>query len=144
MMSQGILQELQIVAEAFLYGAVITIVYDVLRIFRRVISHGNFWIGAEDFIFWIWTSLWVFSVLYRKNDGNLRMYTILAMMCGMIVYHQTVSEVFVKVLGGILKKILNLLLYPLKKVKIYSVFLGNKLKNQIQRIIMKKENQDRE
>lgn len=144
MMSQGILQEFQIVGEAFLYGAVITIVYDVLRIFRRVISHGNFWISAEDFVFWIWTSLWVLSVLYRKNDGSIRIYTILAMVLGMIVYHQTVSEFLVKGLSGILKKILNLLLYPLKKVKIYGVFWGNKLKNQIQRIIMRNKDQNRE
>lgn len=143
MMSSGILQELQIVGEAFFYGAVITIVYDVLRIFRRVISHGNFWIGAEDFMFWIWTSLWVFSVLYRKNDGSFRMYTILAMLLGMLTYHQTISEHFVRFFSGILKKIMNLLLYPIKKLKIYSVFLGNKLKNQIQRIIMKCKNQNR-
>lgn len=140
MMSYGILQELQVVGTAFVCGAVITLVYDVLRIFRRVFSHGNFWIGAEDFFFWIWTSFWIFSVLYRENDGAFRLYTILAMVLGMIVYHGTVSELFVKILGNGLRKFVNVLVYPLKMLKIPIIFLGKKLKNRIQRIIMKRQN----
>ena len=47
MMSGVILRELQVVGIAVLSGALITFVYDLLRIFRRMISHGNFWIGVE-------------------------------------------------------------------------------------------------
>lgn len=136
-MSQVILGELRVVGVAFLSGAVITMVYDILRIFRRVISHGNFWIGAEDFIFWIWTALWTFSVLYRENDGNLRMYTMLFMAVGMILYHLTISEPLVRFFGKILKKILETALYPLKMLKIYMRFLGKKLKKPVTGIIMK-------
>ncbi len=137
MMSRVIIKELQTVGIAILNGAFITIVYDVLRVFRRVIPHGNFWIGAEDFVFWIWTAFWVFSVLYRENDGNLRMYTMIAMAAGMLLYHLTVSEPLVKVLGKILRKILKLLLYPLKIVKFYILFFGKKLKKLVSGIIMK-------
>ena len=105
MMSGVILRELQTVGTAFFSGALITFVYDLLRIFRRMISHGNFWIGMEDFLFWIWTSFWIFSVLYRENDGSLRLYTILTMVLGMIVYHRWVGEPFVKFTGKILKKL---------------------------------------
>ena len=80
MMSGVILEELRVAGVAILSGAVITIVYDGLRIFRRLIPHGNVWIGIEDFFFWMWTALWVFSVLYRENDGSLRSYNILAMV----------------------------------------------------------------
>lgn len=137
MMSREILGELRVVGVAFLSGAVITIVYDVLRIFRRIISHGNLWIGVEDFIFWIWTALWTFSVLYRENDGALRMYTMLAMAAGMILYHVTLSETLVEFLGKLLKKVLQIILYPLKMLKIYIIFLGKKLKKLISGIIMK-------
>lgn len=140
MMSGGILQELQVVGTAFVCGAVITFVYDVFRIFRRVFSHGNFWIGAEDFFFWIGTSFWIFSVLYRENDGAFRLYTIFAMVLGMIVYHRTVSEAFVKIMGNILKKAVEGILYPIRLIKIPINFVGKKLKNRIQRIIMKKQN----
>ena len=104
-MSPEILEELRTAFRAFLSGAWITVVYDLIRIFRRIISHGNFWIGVEDLFFWIWTSLWIFSVLYRENDGTLRMYTMITMALGMIAYHWTVGEPVVKFLGKVLKKI---------------------------------------
>lgn len=137
MMSQVILGELRVVGVAILSGAVITIIYDVLRIFRRVISHGNLWIGIEDFIFWLWAAFWIFSVLYRENDGNLRMYTMIAMGAGMLLYHQTISEPVVRILGKILKRLLKILLYPIKMLKIYIIFFGKKLKKLFGKIIMK-------
>ena len=105
MMSWVILEELRSVCVAFFSGALITIVYDGIRIFRRLFSHGNFLIGVEDFLFWIWTSLWIFSVLYRENDGNLRMYTLVSMGLGMILYHKTLSAPLVGVFGKVIKKL---------------------------------------
>lgn len=131
------MKELQVVGTAFLSGAVITFVYDLLRIFRRVISHGTLWIAIEDGLFWIWTSLWIFSVLYRENDGNLRMYTILTMVLGMIVYHKTFSEFFVRIMGNVFRKIVKSMLYPLKRIKVFGVFCGKKLKKFMEHIIMK-------
>lgn len=116
MMSAVIIEELRTIGIAFVSGAFITFIYDLLRVFRRIIAHGNVWIGIEDFLFWIWTSFWIFSVLYRTNDGSLRIYTILAMVLGMIIYHKTVSEPFVRITGGFLKKILRFLVLPLKKL----------------------------
>lgn len=109
MMSEVILAEFETVGTAIVSGAFITFVYDLLRIFRRVLPHGNVWIGVEDFFFWIWTTFWIFSVLYRENDGSLRFYTILAMVLGMVVYHRSVSDFFVNLIAKILKKLLAVL-----------------------------------
>lgn len=143
MMSHEIIAEFRVVGIALLYGAMITIVYDLIRIFRRVIAHGNWWIGIEDFIFWIWAAFWIFSVLYRENDGSFRMYTIASMVLGMIIYHVTISEPFVVFAGKIFKKLLRMILFPFKKLKIYIIFWGKKLKNMIQRIIMKLKHYNR-
>ena len=137
MMSDVIAGELQVAGTAFLHGAVITVVYDLIRIFRRVIAHGNFWIGVEDFLFWIWTSLWIFSVLYRENDGSFRMYTIFAMVLGMIFYHKTMSEPLVNVVGKTIRKVVLFVGRPIKWMKINISFLGKKLKKKIQSIIIK-------
>lgn len=115
MISPVISGELQVVGRALLHGMVITLVYDEIRIFRRIIAHGNFWIGVEDFLFWIWTSLWIFSVLYRENDGSFRMYTILAMVSGMLLYHKTVSEPLVNFFGKKLKKQIQGIIIKLRK-----------------------------
>ena len=136
-MSGVIVKELQTVGVAVCSGVLVTFVYDLLRIFRRGIDHGNLWIGIEDFFFWVWTTFWIFSVLYRENDGALRFYTMLSMMVGMIAYHKLVSERFVKIFGRIFKKILGILGYPMKKLKKFTIFLGNKLKMSWKQIIMK-------
>ena len=117
MISESIFLELKTAYVAFLNGALITVVYDVLRIFRRILPHGNFWIGVEDFFFWIWTTLWSFSVLYRENDGNLRMYTILFMVFGMILYHKLLGEPAVKFVGRVLKKIKSGIIMRLRRRK---------------------------
>ena len=47
----------------------------------------------------------MFSVLYRENDGNLRMYTMISMAVGMILYHKIISEPLVGILGKWIKKL---------------------------------------
>ena len=106
-MSPVILEELKSAFVSVVYGAWVTVVYDLLRIFRRIVPHGNVFIGIEDFFFWIWTAFWSFSVFYRENDGSIRMYTIIAMGIGMILYHQTFSNLLVKILGDRLGRILK-------------------------------------
>lgn len=117
MMSGVILEELRVAGVAILSGAVITVVYDCLRIFRRIIPHGNIWIGIEDFFFWMWTALWVFSVLYRENDGSLRSYTILAMVMGMFLYHQTISEPLVGFFGKMINRLKKLISKIIMKLR---------------------------
>ena len=117
MISESILAELKTAWVAFLSGALITVVYDVLRIFRRMLSHGNLWIGIEDFFFWIWTTFWIFSVLYRENDGNLRIYTILFMVLGMFLYHRMIGEPVVNITGKVLKKVKAGIIMKLRRRK---------------------------
>ena len=117
MMSGVILEELRVFAVAVISGAVITIVYDCIRIFRRLIPHGNVWIGIEDFFFWMWTALWVFSVLYRENDGSLRSYTILSMVIGMFLYHQTISEPLVGFFGKMINRLKKLISKIIMKLR---------------------------
>ena len=117
MISESILAELKTAWVALFSGALITVVYDVIRIFRRIISHGNLWIGIEDFFFWIWTTFWIFSVLYRENDGNLRIYTILFMVLGMFLYHRIIGEPVVNITGRVLKKLKTGIIMRLRRRK---------------------------
>ena len=136
-MSSVIIEEMQAAVTAFFSGVMITLVYDGLRIFRSGVFHGNFWIGVEDFFFWLWTAFWIFSVLYRENDGELRFYTIFFMGLGMILYHQTVSEPFVRIAGKLLRRLWLMVSCPFKLLKIYIQFIGKKLKKLMLSFIMR-------
>lgn len=45
---------------AFLLGIEITFLYDILRILRRVFTHGNGMVSLEDIAFWIYCAGKVF------------------------------------------------------------------------------------
>ena len=50
-MSASIGMELELMAMSFLLGILLMAAYDLLRLFRLLIPHGNFWIGLEDFFY---------------------------------------------------------------------------------------------
>lgn len=94
---------------AFLFGIVITCVYDMLRIFRRVFPHGNFMISLEDFLFWIYCGVEVFLLMYHESNGVLRWFAVLGAIAGMLLYSRTVSPLLVKYVSFLLKKVFDLL-----------------------------------
>lgn len=79
--------------------------YDLLRISRLLIPAKNWLVGLEDFFYWIYVSVSVFSLLYRQNDGILRSYVIVGVVLGMVVYDRIVSRNILKVLQKVLERI---------------------------------------
>jgi spore cortex biosynthesis protein YabQ len=93
------------------------LVYDVLRVFRRLIKHGIFWVAVEDMIYLMSCALLVFAMLYQKNDGLIRWFAIAGIAIGMLLYNHFISSWAVRGIVWILKKIINLLTYPLRLAK---------------------------
>ena len=71
-MSPFILEEGWFLLYSVLLGIGITFVYDCLRICRRVVAHGVFWVSLEDMVYWIFVSCCVFYLLYCENNGGAR------------------------------------------------------------------------
>lgn len=94
---------------ALLMGIFITFVYDILRIFRRVIPHGNLMISLEDMAFWIYCAAKVFVLMYRESNGTLRWFAVLGALVGMLLYKKLVSFLFVKYSSLFLKRLLGVL-----------------------------------
>lgn len=94
---------------ALLMGIFITFVYDILRIVRRVIPHGNLLISLEDIGFWIYCGAKVFLLMYHESNGTLRWFAVLGAMVGMLLYKKLVSPFFVKYVSLLLQRILGLL-----------------------------------
>lgn len=92
---------------ALLMGIFITFVYDLLRIFRRVVPHGNFLVSLEDIAFWIYCATEVFMLMYHESDGTLRWFAVLGAMVGMLAYKKLCSPFFVKYVSFVLQKVLG-------------------------------------
>lgn len=113
--------ENEFLLHALLMGIFITFVYDILRIFRRVIPHGKFAVSLEDILFWIYCAARVFLLMHHESNGTLRWFAVLGALVGMLLYKKLVSGFFVKwVSFGLHKvikflvKIANILFYPLR------------------------------
>lgn len=110
--SGTILKEAEILWKAFATGVILMLVYDLLRIARKLIPHGIFLISLEDVLFWMSSAVVIFAMLFRENDGCLRAFSIGGVAFGMILYALTLSRYVVKGTVFVLEKILYLLLRP--------------------------------
>lgn len=108
-MSQDILRELLVFLNFILLGIFILFVYDVLRIFRRIVSHNTIGLAAEDMVFWLLCSVLIFVTLYYENDGTIRYFAIAGVGAGMFFYNKTISPLLVEGVSGIIRYFLRLL-----------------------------------
>lgn len=120
-MSFIIMEELLLFLHALLAGVGLLMLYDVLRIFRRVVPHRGISVAIEDILYWIFNALCIFYMMYRENSGAVRGYMIAGIAIGMLGYNLTLSPYLVKgaskllnaVIGGI-RKLLSLILKPFR------------------------------
>lgn len=90
-------------------GAALLFFYDLLRVFRRVVPHGMAAVGVEDFFYWLVSGCLIFAMLYRFCNGIIRWFAVFGMLVGMLLYHLTLSAVFVRYASRLLNYILRLL-----------------------------------
>lgn len=74
--SEGIFTEAVFLGISVLVGMGLFLLYDIFRIFRRIVPHGAIWIGVEDFCYWLLCTAAVFLMLYQENDGMIRGFAI--------------------------------------------------------------------
>lgn len=122
-------RELVLFMNSLWYGAVLWMIYDCLRILRKVFPHSSAVTGMEDLLFWIGSSLFLFSEFFRENAGVLRGYLFTGVAAGALAWHFSLSRYFVRYTGWILLKGKELLGIPLRK----AVILVKRLKFCISR-----------
>ena len=115
--SDGIHQELVFLLISFALGEGLVMLYDVFRIFRKVVPHGVIWISVEDILYWIVAALLIFGMIFQENDGLIRGFAIGGILLGMLFFNHFVSPFLIRSISGILKKILEILKKGLKKVQ---------------------------
>ncbi len=111
--SAEIIKEADVLVISFLMGIILLLVYDLIRIFRRLVPHGTVWIGIEDLLFWIGSAVALFAMLYQENSGYIRGFAIGGVVIGMLLYNLLLSRLVVKVSVLILKKVLFVVSRPL-------------------------------
>lgn len=109
-MSDEILYELQLLWDSMVCGIILSVGYDVLRIFRRVYKQQKWSVGAQDICYWLVCGVLVFSLVLRENSGNIRWYHLAGIGMGAYLYFATVSKMIVKYVS----KFINFLCAPFR------------------------------
>ncbi len=117
---KGVDWELFFFLRAFFLGFSLRMGYDFFLISRRLWKHHGFWITVEDFIFWMTGSILMFGLLFKENNGTPRLFALLGVLAGMILYHVGPSPCVLSLFQWIQKL--------MKKVKI-------RLKNRVMKIV---------
>ncbi len=94
---------------AFASGIFITFVYDILRIWRRVVPHGVVLVSLEDLAFWAFCAIHIFGLMHRESNGSLRWFAVMGALAGMLLYKKTVSGIFVRYVSLVLQRMRDLL-----------------------------------
>lgn len=126
--------EKEFLIQAFLTGIYITFVYDILRIFRRVVPHGDLTVSLEDIVFWVYCADRVFLLMYYESNGTLRWFAVLGAIAGMYLYRKLVGQFLVKYVSLILRKILDFLAGVLRFIVRPFVHILRILRGKIDRL----------
>ncbi len=85
-MNEAVIPELELLAFSFLSGIICFFGYDLLLVLRIFFRRSPLLEKVEDILYWLAASIFVFSVIYEKNSGVIRAYSILGMLAGMVLY----------------------------------------------------------
>ena len=113
---------------SFLLGVIITFIYDLFRIFRRIIPHGWFLLSLEDLVFWVLATAGIFYMLYYENNGMFRWFSVIGAGAGMFLYKKTLSTVLVNFASGAINKLIALIGKILWKLSAPVRFLWRRMK----------------
>lgn len=80
-----------------LNGVCIGLIFDLFRILRKSFKTSNLIIYIQDILFWIFTGISIVFFMYNYSDGSIRLYMILGLILGFLLYLLTISKYIIKV-----------------------------------------------
>ena len=97
-------------------GILMGMIYDLIRIARKIINHYNFIVQVEDALYWLACSFIGFAILYMHNYAEIRFFGLIGMILGGIMYLCTFSIIFMKIATWVIdlvKKVISYILHIL-------------------------------
>ena len=100
-------------------GALEGILYDVLKIKRRIFGAPYVVLFVDDLLFTLSCAILVIFNAFAFNDGNLKWYELPFLTAGFVIYRLTLSRLFILVCFTVIdffKRLIYAILAPVKKL----------------------------
>ena len=96
-------------------GFILGFVYDIVRFLRMTLSKNKFVLFFADFLFVVFCTISSYLMILGVNDGNIRLYLIVAEITGSAIYFCTagliISRVF-RLISDTLRKFFRTIITP--------------------------------
>ncbi len=126
-MGDFILTDALLFLDALICGMFLAAVYDVIRIFRKIVPHLNIIINVEDFIFWNISGIYLFAVIFGANNGVVRGFFLVGAVIGAYIFEKSIGEVFVKIISNGINYLINIFLK--KPINMVIMAIGKRKEN---------------
>ena len=104
-------------------GVLMGVLFDLIRIFRKLLKHPNFLVQIEDMLYWIVCGFIGFYRLYICNYAEIRPYIFIGITLGATFYFLTFSVIFMKIatavinyLKALIRKVIMWVIAPIKAI----------------------------
>lgn len=95
-------------------GAALSVLFDLLRAFRRIIKQGTVAVNVSDTLFWIMAAFVVTACVWNFNGGIFRIYEVVGILLGCVFYFLLLSRWILKAFLFIIENILKFVRLILK------------------------------
>ncbi len=98
-------------------GILIGLLFDFFRISRKVIDTSDLITYFEDILFWILTGVIVLYSIFVFNNGELRLFMLLGILIGAVIYMLCISSYIIKInikIINLLKKFFGIVIIPIQ------------------------------
>ena len=117
MMADFLYKELYKVGMSALLGAFLGATYDIFRLIRILFKHNTVAMSTEDIIFFFFITFPVFTFVVKINNGVFRLYLVLGVIMGFLIYRESIGRFVLWSIGGIFGKLRKMVIKLLKKSK---------------------------
>ena len=98
-------------------GIIIGVLFDIFRILRKSFKTKDIVTYIEDILFWILTGIIILFSMYKFSNGELRLFMIIGIIMGTLMYMITFSKYVIKISVFIINIIKTIIVYPIKVIE---------------------------
>ena len=138
----SIAEQTQIFIVFVIVGIIISFLFDIFRILRKVYKFSNMLIYMQDILFWLLTGIIILQAIFKFNSGDIRIFLFLGIFVGVFIYISLFSIYVIKIGSFILKlintlirKLINVFKVPICKILNFMVkYYRNLRKNVLKKL----------
>ena len=130
-MEVSVSNQLYVFFAMFVCGICSGLLFDIIRILRRVFGANIFFVSFSDILFWALISAGVYFAIFEFNYGQIRWYEIMGIILGSVIYFLTFSGLIMKILSALLEFFTRIFQFIFKIILTPLVFLYKMIKRPL-------------